>query len=82
MFFMEKCEIHVKITRKQPSVPEAENNSKSYAFLHGSEAVRVLLEPEWWSPLNSINFSQIPFILVEFGENVWFWCFGGGICEM
>ena len=45
--FMEKCEFHVKTTRKQPFVPEAENNSKTYAFLHGWEAVRVLLGPEW-----------------------------------
>ena len=45
--FMEKCEIHVKFTRKQPSVPEAENSSKSYAFLHGSGAVGQLFAPEW-----------------------------------
>ena len=60
MIFMEKCEIHVKFIRNQPSAPEAENSSNSYAFLHGSEAVRVLLEPEWWNSLNSTYFSRIP----------------------
>ena len=67
MNFMEKYEFHVKITRKQPFVPEAENDSKTYAFLHGWEAVRVLLGPEWWNSLNSTNSSRIPLILVEFG---------------
>ena len=70
MIFMEKCEIHVNITRKQPSAPEAENSSNSYAFLHGSEAVRVLWEPEWWNSLNSTYFSRIPQFLVTLGE-VW-----------
>ena len=32
MIFMEKCGFHVKITRKQPFVPEAENNSKRMPF--------------------------------------------------
>ena len=68
--FMEKCEIHVKFIRKQPSAPEAENRSNSYAFLHGSEAVRVLLEPEWWDSLNFTYLSRIPPIFVKFGE-VW-----------
>ena len=68
MIFMEKCEIHVKFIRKQPSAPEAENSSNSYAFLHGSEAVRVLLEPKWWNSWNSTYFSRIPPILVELGE--------------
>ena len=44
--FMAKCELHVKITRKQPFVPEAENDSKTYAFLHGSGAVGQLFTPE------------------------------------
>ena len=70
MIFMEKCEIHVEFIRNQPSAPEAENSSNSYAFLHGSEAVRVLLEPEWWNSLNSTYFSRIPPILMKFGE-VW-----------
>ena len=47
MIFMEKCEFHVKITRKQPFVPEAENDSETYAFLHGSGAVGQLFAPEW-----------------------------------
>ena len=67
--FMEKRGFHVKITRKQPFVPEAENDSKTYAFLHVWEAVRVLLGPEWWNSLNSTNFSRIPLISVEFGGN-------------
>ena len=50
---MEKCEFHVKTTRKQPFVPEAENDSKTYAFLHGSGAVGQLFAPEWWNSLNS-----------------------------
>ena len=69
MNFMEKSEFHVKIIRKQPFVPEAENNSKTYAFLHGWDAVRVLLGPEMWNSLNSTNFSRISLILVEFGGN-------------
>ena len=77
MIFMEKCEIHVNFIRKQPSAPEAENSSNSYAFLHGSEAVRVLLEPEWWNSLNFTYFSRIPPILVELGELWWFLVFGG-----
>ena len=71
MIFMEKSEIHVKMTRRQPSAPEAENSSNSYTFLHGSEAVRVLLEPEWWNSLNSTYFSRIPpfwWNLVKFGD--------------
>ena len=68
MEFYGKCEIHVNSIRKQPSAPEAENNSNSYAFLHGSEAVRVLLEPEWWNSLNFTHFSRIPPILVELSE--------------
>ena len=67
--FMEKRGFHVKITRKQPFVPEAENDSKTYAFLHGWEAVRVLLGPELWNSLNSTNFSRIPLILVKSGGN-------------
>ena len=70
MIFMEKCEIHVKSTPKQPSAPEAENSSNSYAFLHGSEAVRVLLEPEWWNSWNFTYFSRIPLILVKWG-GIW-----------
>ena len=66
--FMGTCDIDVKSTRKQPSAPEAENSSNSYAFSHGSEAVRVLLEPEWWNSLNFTHFSRIPPILVELGE--------------
>ena len=66
--FMENYEIHVNFIRKQPSAPEAEHNSNSYAFLHGSEAVRVLFEPEWWNSLNSTYFSRIPPFLVELGE--------------
>ncbi len=55
MEFHEKCGIHdlygkrgfhVKITRKQPFVQEAENDSKTYKFLRGREAVRLLLGPE------------------------------------
>ena len=78
MIFMEKCESHIKSTRKQPSAPEAENSSNSYAFLHGSEAVRVLLEPGWWNSPNSTYFSGIPpfwWNFVKFGD---FWCLGGG----
>ena len=77
MIFMEKCEIHVKSTPKQPSAPEAENSSNSYAFLHGSEAVRVLLEPEWWNSWNFTYFSRIPLILVKWGGIWWFLVFGG-----
>ena len=47
MIFMEKCEFRVKTTRKQLFVPEAENDSKTYAFLHGSGAVGQLFAPEW-----------------------------------
>ena len=57
MIFMEKCGFRVKTTRKQPFVPEAENDSKTYAFLHGWEAVRVLLYPELGNSLNPIHFS-------------------------
>ena len=63
--FMENHGFHVKITRKQTFVPEAENDSKTYAFLHVWEAVRVLLVPEWWNSLNSTNFSRMPLILVK-----------------
>ena len=70
MIFMEKRGFHVKITRKQPFVPEAENYSKTYAFLHGSGAVGQLFAPEWWNSLNSAHFSRIPPILVKSGE---FW---------
>ena len=69
MIFIEKRGFHVNITRKQPFVPEAENDNKTYAFLHVWEAVRVLLGPEWWNSLNSTNFSRIPLILVKFGGN-------------
>ena len=78
MIFMEKCESHIKSTRKQPSAPEAENSSNSCALLHGSEAARVLLEPGWWKSPNSTYFSRIPpfwWNLVKFGD---FWCLGGG----
>ena len=77
MIFMGKCEIHVKSTPKQPSAPEAENSSNSYAFLHGSEAVRVFLEPEWWNSWNFTYFSRIPPILVKWGEFWWCLVFGG-----
>ena len=66
---MEKCEFHVKTTRKQPFVPEAENDSKTYAFLHGSGAVGRLFAPEWWNSLNSTHFSYFPLILVGSGGN-------------
>ena len=75
--FMEKCEIQVKFTRKQPSAPEAENSSDSYAFLHGSEAVRVLLEPELWNSLNFTYFSRIPPIFVKWDELLRILVFGG-----
>ena len=55
--FYGKFDFHVNITRKQSSVPEAENDSKSYAFLHGSGAVGQLFAPEWWNSLNSAYFS-------------------------
>ena len=80
-WFYGKAWISRKITRKQPFVPEAENDNETYAFLHGWEAVRVLLGPEWWNSLNSTNFSRIPLILVKSGGNQWFqgfrerkWC--------
>jgi hypothetical protein len=77
---MEKCEIHVKSTPTQPSASEAENSSNSYAFLHGSEAVRVLLEPEWWNSLNFTYFNRIPPILVKWDEvSVIFGVWGVGI---
>ncbi len=63
--FMEECGMHVNYTRKQPSAPEAGNSSNSYAFLHVSEAVRVLWEPEWWDSLDFTNFSRIPPILMK-----------------
>ena len=83
---MKLCEIHVlwdsvisrKIIRKQPFVPEAGNSSKTYAFLHGSGAVRVLWEPEWRNSMNSTHFSKIPpfwWNVVKFSD---FWCLGDG----
>ena len=76
--FMEKCEIHVKSTRKQPSAPEAENSSNSYAFymvrrpfgcfwsqnggIHGISHILAEFHPFWWNG-------------VKFGD---FWCLGDG----
>ena len=76
--FMEKCEIHVKSTRKQPSAPAAENSSNSYAFymvrrpfgcfwsqncgIHYISPIVAEFHPFWWNG-------------VKFGG---FWCLGDG----
>ena len=60
--------IHPKATFRA----RGKSSSNSYAFLHGSEAVRVLWEPEWWNSLIFTRFSRIPPFLVKCGEVWWF----------
>ena len=82
--FHEIHDFYGKVWNSRKNHPKAtfrargRNSSNSYAFLHGSEAARVLWEPEWWNSLVFTKFSRIPpfwWNVVKFGA---FWCLGGG----